>query len=56
MGVFDIISCQITRELRARNSFRRQHIGEHSPVKLNTSQHCCVEFGYIDKPVTERSF
>ena len=49
MVVFDI-SCQITREQRARNSFRRQHIGEHCPFKLNTSQNCSVEFGYIDNP------
>ena len=28
--------------------FRLQHIGEHCPFKLNTSQHCSVEFGYLD--------
>ena len=46
IDVFDI-SCQITREQSARNSFRRQHIGEHCPFKLNTSQTFSVEFGYI---------
>ena len=48
--MFFYISCQITREQSARNSFRRQHIGEHCPFKLNTSQNCSVEFGYIDNP------
>ena len=43
VGVFDTL-CQITRAQSARNSFRRQHIGEHCPFKLNTSQHCSVEF------------
>ena len=47
------ISCLITREQSARNSFRRQHIGEHCPFKLNTSQHYSVEFGYIDNPRNE---
>ena len=28
--------------------FRRQHIGEHGPFKLYTSQNCSVEFGYLD--------
>ena len=44
------VSCQITGEQSARNSFRRQHIGEHCPFKLNTSQNCSVEFGYIVNP------
>ena len=33
VDVFDI-SSHITREQSARNSFRRQHIGEHCPFKL----------------------
>ena len=49
MVVFDI-SCQITREQSVQNSFRRQHIGEHCPFKLNTSHNCSVEFGYTDNP------
>ena len=44
------MSCQITGEQSARNSFRRQHIGEHCPFKLNTSQNGSVEIGYIDNP------
>ena len=49
VDVFDI-SSQITREQIARNTFRHQNIGEHCPFKLNTSQNCSVEFGYIDNP------
>ena len=47
VDVFDI-SCQISREQSARKLFRRQHIGEHCPFKLYTSQNCSVEFGYLD--------
>ena len=31
-----------------RKLFRRQHIREHWPFKLYTSQHSSVEFGYLD--------